>query len=171
MLAYISMLAAVGFYERLSCFLFTFGIWDIFYYIFLKILIDWPETLLDWDILFLIPVAWVAPVLAPIICSLMMIVIASLILRFKEKGKNPRFSAPEWFLVLTGSIVIFYTFIHYHAYLIFTSPVDHASIQSRISEYAPVHFQWFWFSVGFGLIIIGIYIWSKRILNEPDMNN
>ena len=50
---------------RLSRFLFCFGLWDIFYYVGLKALLGWPASLLTWDILFLIPVPWSAPLLAP----------------------------------------------------------------------------------------------------------
>lgn len=50
---------------KLSRFLFCFGLWDVFYYVGLKTLLGWPASLLTWDILFLIPVPWSAPVLAP----------------------------------------------------------------------------------------------------------
>ena len=56
--------------EVMAYFSLNFGVWDIWYYIWLKLLLDWPATILDWDILFLIPVPWVGPVLAPVIVSL-----------------------------------------------------------------------------------------------------
>jgi membrane protein implicated in regulation of membrane protease activity len=62
-----------------------FAIWDIFYYIFLWLLIGWPESFFTWDILFLLPVTWVGPVLAPVINSLTMIVLAGLILLADRK--------------------------------------------------------------------------------------
>jgi hypothetical protein len=43
--------------------------WDIFYYVFLR-LISGPKTLLDWDILFLLPLPWWGPVLAPVSMAL-----------------------------------------------------------------------------------------------------
>ena len=33
----------------------AFGVWDIFYYVFLKMMCGWPHSLFDWDILFLLP--------------------------------------------------------------------------------------------------------------------
>src|SRR5881409_1795025 len=42
----------------------AFGAWDIFYYVFLRLISGWPKTLLDWDILFLLPLPWWGPVLA-----------------------------------------------------------------------------------------------------------
>jgi hypothetical protein len=41
-------------------------LWDIFYYVGLKTLLGWPPSLFTWDVLFLIPVPWSAPVLAPV---------------------------------------------------------------------------------------------------------
>ena len=52
----------------------AFGAWDIFYYVFLRLISGWPRTLLDWDILFLLPVPWWGPVLAPVSIALVMIV-------------------------------------------------------------------------------------------------
>ncbi len=47
----------------------AFGVWDISFYVFLKLWIDWPASLFTWDLLFLLPVPWEAPVLAPVIVS------------------------------------------------------------------------------------------------------
>lgn len=51
----ISVAALTGkrFWEKFAYFLICFGFWDIFYYIWLKVAIGWPSSLLDWDILFL----------------------------------------------------------------------------------------------------------------------
>ncbi|HNT42130.1 MAG TPA: hypothetical protein PKN78_07855, partial [Tenuifilaceae bacterium] len=61
-------------------------VWDIFYYVFLKLLIGWPTSMLTWDLLFLIPVTWTGPVVAPVAISLMMITLALVIL--KSAGKT-----------------------------------------------------------------------------------
>lgn len=73
------MLVSVAFFfgknmrERVAGFLIAFGIWDIFYYLFLYLWLRWPENLLTWDILFLIPWPWVSPVIVPVCISLGMI--------------------------------------------------------------------------------------------------
>jgi hypothetical protein len=41
------------FSEGFAWFLYSFAIWDLFYYVFLKLLIGWPESLLTFDILFI----------------------------------------------------------------------------------------------------------------------
>ncbi|MGA2093686.1 MAG: hypothetical protein ABSH16_09805 [Sedimentisphaerales bacterium] len=66
--------------QRLAYFLIIFAVWDIFYYVWLKVLLGWPGSIMDWDVLFLIPFPWAGPVLAPVLVSLMMLVLATLIL-------------------------------------------------------------------------------------------
>jgi hypothetical protein len=51
----------------------AFGVWDIFYYVFLKVLTGWPHSLMDWDILFLLPLPWWGPVIAPVSIAVLMI--------------------------------------------------------------------------------------------------
>lgn len=91
-LATIVMLFAVGMiagrdrWQRFSYFLIGFGVWDIFYYVWLKVILDWPSSLFEWDILFLIPIPWIGPVIAPVLVSLVMICGGWLILRKVERG-------------------------------------------------------------------------------------
>jgi len=56
MLLGIGMLAGKNKHERFAWFIYSFAIWDIFYYVFLYLLINWPVTLFDWDVLFLLPI-------------------------------------------------------------------------------------------------------------------
>ncbi|MEW6482311.1 MAG: hypothetical protein AB1397_04850 [bacterium] len=67
--------------ERIAYFLWVFGVWDIFYYIFLYIWLKWPKSLLELDILFLIPCPWVAPVILPIGCSFLFLWTSLLLLK------------------------------------------------------------------------------------------
>ncbi len=66
--------------EKLAFFLWVFAIWDIFYYIWLKVLIGWPPSLATIDCLFLIPGSWFAPVFVPLLTSLVMMSIAIFLL-------------------------------------------------------------------------------------------
>ncbi|MCB4792207.1 MAG: hypothetical protein LHV68_10000 [Elusimicrobia bacterium] len=67
--------------EKLAFFLLPFGVWDIFYYIFLKLLIGWPPFLFTLDVLFLIPVPWIAPVWMPVLASVLFILTALVLLK------------------------------------------------------------------------------------------
>jgi hypothetical protein len=81
MLVVIAYLAGATWPERGIFFLWTFAFWDLFYYLSLYILIKWPPSLKTIDVLFLIPVPWIAPVWFPIgVSSLTIISIAILYL-------------------------------------------------------------------------------------------
>jgi hypothetical protein len=81
--------------ERIAYFLIIFAIWDIFYYVWLKVLLDWPASLMDWDILFLIPVAWASPVLYPVLVSLAMFAFAAALLYRGAHGRPLRVGYTE----------------------------------------------------------------------------
>jgi len=96
--------------RRIAYFLFAFSIWDIFYYVWLRILIGWPETLFTNDVLFLIPRPWLAPVLVPIVISISLIVISLILLSSKKEINLPKELLTMWrywvyFLVAVWVIV------------------------------------------------------------------
>jgi hypothetical protein len=92
-------------------FLIAFGVWDIFYYVWLKVVLNWPETLLDWDILFLIPLPWIGPVIAPVVISILMLVAGFWIVRQTEKGEKVGVPATAWALLGAGTLLILYSFM------------------------------------------------------------
>ena len=79
MLVVIAFLTGSTWIEKGVFFLWTFAFWDLFYYLSLYILIKWPPTMRTIDVLFLIPVPWIAPVWFPIgVSSLTILAIAAL---------------------------------------------------------------------------------------------
>src|SRR5437868_7292934 len=109
--ATILMLAAIGlavartFHQWAAAFLIAFGVWDISFYAFLKILIGWPASWYTWDLLLLIPVPWVSPVIAPMIVALSMIVCGLLALR------HPIHIRPlQWFAIVAGGVIVVIAF-------------------------------------------------------------
>lgn len=66
----LAQLAAKNLRQKISFFFLAFAVWDLFYYLFLKLTINWPKTLFDLDVYFLLPVPWVGPVVLPIVFSL-----------------------------------------------------------------------------------------------------
>ena len=62
--------------EKVCVFLLAFGVWDIFYYVGLKVLLNWPPSLTTIDVLFLIPKPWFAPVWLPLAISTGMVAAA-----------------------------------------------------------------------------------------------
>jgi hypothetical protein len=96
--------------ERIAYFLIIFAIWDIFYYVWLRVLLDWPATLMDWDILFLIPMAWAAPVLYPVLISLAMFAFAVAILYRCAHGRPLAVTYIDWLGWSASLLVIVVSF-------------------------------------------------------------
>ena len=119
-----SCLFGKDFRTRLAYFLTIFAVWDIFYYIWLKVLLGWPSSIMEWDILFLIPVTWAGPVLAPVIISLTMLTGAMLILRRESCGQPLRISRVATY----GFILVSLLFVGHFCYAgMHVSQIDYKS--------------------------------------------
>jgi hypothetical protein len=79
MLFTVGMLAGRSRRTRFGYMALAFGVWDISYYAFLRVICDWPKSVFDWDVLFLLPLPWWGPVLAPVCIALLMIVWGTLV--------------------------------------------------------------------------------------------
>jgi len=111
MLISVSAFIAKTFWEKFAYFLILFGLWDIFYYIWLKIAIGWPLSLLDWDILYLIPLPWISPVIAPVTIAIMMIFAGIFIIFLFKRGHDFRPSLLAWVMTIIGTLIILYSFM------------------------------------------------------------
>lgn len=56
--------------------LWIFGVWDLGYYAFLLLLTGYPSSLLDLDLVFLVPIVWVFPVWVAVLVSTVAILVA-----------------------------------------------------------------------------------------------
>jgi hypothetical protein len=156
--------------EKFGNFVYSFAIWDIFYYVFLKLLLQWPDSLLSWDLLFLIPVPWVGPVLCPVINSISMIMLALVIAYFTDINKQARLNMKEWSLLIAGSVIVIISYtLDYSSYILskFTvsellDELNRDVILSYASEYIPKHFDWWIYIVGELLILTGIGLFAAR---------
>jgi hypothetical protein len=157
--------------QRLAFFIYCFAIWDIFYYVFLKMLMDWPASFMEWDILFLIPVPWVSPVIAPCMVSLTMILLALAIVFFQERGINTQFNWKDWAGFILGSLTIIASFVwDYFLYVgkvnakstCWTLSSDNSLFQD-IAAYVPTEFNWSLFLLGEAVLLVGIVLYIKRI--------
>ena len=111
MLFIVGVLAGKTWRARLGYSAIAFGVWDIFYYVFLKAMCDWPHSLLDWDVLFLLPLPWWGPVLAPMLIALLMIIWGTLASRC-DRGQAPRrLNLGVWALNVLGMALALYVFM------------------------------------------------------------
>jgi hypothetical protein len=110
MLAAVALAVARNAGQWAAAMAIAFGIWDIMFYAFLNVLLDWPASLLTWDILFLIPVPWAGPVLAPALVSAAMIAAGVWHLRSDARGESIRIRTPHWGGIIAGALVIILSF-------------------------------------------------------------
>jgi hypothetical protein len=110
MLAAVALAVARTTGDWAAAFVITFGTWDITFYVFLKVLLGWPTSVFTWDILFLLPVPWVGPVLAPVLVSAVMIAAGVWHLRAQAQGQPIRIGRAQWSGVMAGAAIIVYSF-------------------------------------------------------------
>jgi hypothetical protein len=111
MLLMVGILAGRSWRSRLGYAAIAFGVWDIFYYVFLKVMCDWPHSLFDWDILFLLPLPWWGPVLAPVSIAALMILWGTLVSNWPIERARDTSEWKAWALNLLGVGLALYMFM------------------------------------------------------------
>ena len=150
MLVAVAALAGRGRWERFLVFALCFGIWDIFYYAWLRVLIGWPASLLTWDVLFLIPVPWVAPVLAPVLVSAGLVGGSLWLLARGAAASGAPAGLPRvaWLLAGAGAALILLSFT-----------ID---ARAALIGGAPPPFRWWLFGIGLALGAVAPGVGTKR---------
>ncbi len=175
MLLSVGIIAGKNFTQRFSWFIYSFAIWDIIYYVFLYAILGWPESLLTWDILFLIPITWTGPVIAPILLSLLMILLALIIYHFNQKAnKKVIITKQVWTLLISGSLIVFISFIWDYCKFLFKyisiEEIKGKQFSDKLFDmsvqYIPESFNWIFFIVGTSIIIFGILSFYKKLSKQ-----
>jgi len=149
MLWFLSSLAVRDKKEWIAMFLFNFAVWDIFYYVWLKVLLNWPAGWLDWDILFLIPAPWIAPWLAPALISLGMIIGSVMVWYKPEWFSKWIFTWREWMLEFLAIGLFLWSFFDETAQV--------------ISGGVPASYPWLLFIMGYAAGVIPLI---RRIVRK-----
>ena len=178
-IATLVMLVAMGFLagknarQRFAWFLYSFAVWDLFYYVFLKLILGWPSSWLTWDILFLVPIVWTGPVLAPVLVSLSMIILAVFILYADQHQESWKMTKPVLFLIIFGSVLIFLSFIwdfssFLHRQYSFSVLLNIKNASSALKVYIPGSYNWFLLLAGEAAIFSGIIkmFYKKRRISK-----
>lgn len=155
MLATVGWLAGRNFRARFGYFLIAFGVWDIFYYVFLKPLTGWPRTLVDWDVLFLIPLPWWGPVIAPACIALLMVVYGTMLSQFEPEPPLPGSVWKVWLPAGFGIALALYVFM---ADAIGVAGQGKQVLQNML----PARFNWPLFLVALGLMTAPILAASRQ---------
>jgi hypothetical protein len=175
MLVCAGILAGKNTSERFGFFVFSFAVWDIFYYVFLKLILGWPESLSTWDILFLIPIPWVGPVIAPCLVSLTMMLLTLVILVHSDRGYQTKLHLTEWLLLCCGSLLLIYSFCSDYLHFILQSKRQPWSVGSQNSlfsdmkNYIPVSYNWQMFGVGEVMVLLAILVYVMRLRRKEQI--
>ena len=138
---------------RLGFALFAFGLWDILYYAWLRVLIGWPATLLDQDILFLIPLPWWGPVLSPVLIAVLAAAGGALAVVLDDRGRALRPGPAGWCALGAGIAAALYAFM---ADALRALPAD----PETLSRMRPTAFNWPVYSAG--LLAMAFALWTSR---------
>jgi hypothetical protein len=167
MLLGIGILAGKTTLQRFAYFIFAFAIWDIFYYVFLWVLLGWPQSLFTWDVLFFIPTTWVGPVIAPLINCVVMILLALAIIFGRDAPWPVRTKWMVWSLLIAGSVVLIIAYTLEYSQFILQRFSWHDLLINGISKemlisgtsYIPQIFPWWIFGIG-----VAMHLWAVGIV-------
>ena len=161
MLLTVGILAGKTWRARWGYVAVAFGVWDIFYYVFLKVMCGWPHSLLDWDILFLIPLPWWGPVLAPMLIATLMILWGSLTSHFERNPAPIMSNGRVWILCFLGATL---------ALCVFMTDTLRVATQgvAVVREVLPSSFNWPLFLIALCLMAVPVAseLWSLRTRGE-----
>ncbi|MDA8410102.1 MAG: hypothetical protein M0001_06885 [Treponema sp.] len=149
MLLTVGLLSGRDFRGRLGYFLFAFGVWDIFYYVWLRLLIGWPTSPLDVDLLFLLPLPWWGPVLAPCLIAGLMSLVGLGLVAPGGHGAEAKAGAIPWAALALGALAMLGAFMQ-DALLALLSMGGPRGVAR------PGPFDWPLFLAGFSLAIAGL---------------
>ncbi len=154
MLFTVGWLAGRDWRARLAYSLIAFGVWDIFYYVFLAIIVGWPKSLLDWDVLFLIPLPWWGPVVAPALIALLMIIGGTMVTQF------PGPLWPRKKALWIGTVGIVVALVVFMETAIRALPAGEEALRHTL----PTRFNWPGFAIGCALMSVVIWdlLWQKK---------
>ena len=144
MLLGVAMLASADRWDGILVFCVGFGVWDIAYYIWLWVFLRWPPSLLTWDVLFLLPVPWIGPVVAPVIVSVVLVGGALLLLRKRARGEPIGFPLSLRMLALAGGVLVLGSFM--------------LDFQVVLRQMEPPPFRWGLFGTGVALAVAALVL-------------
>lgn len=159
MLLAVGWLAGRSWRSRLGYVTVAFGVWDILYYVFLKEMCGWPHSLLDWDVLFLLPLPWWGPVLAPVSIAILMIVWGTMASQSRHQALDCRKAWRAWMLNSIGVSLALYLF------MADTLRVAHQGVEA-IRTVLPVHFDWPLFCLALGLMAAPVIRLGNQICSR-----
>jgi hypothetical protein len=126
--------------ERFGHFALAFAVWDVLYYLFLRLTTGWPRSLGEWDVLFLIPAPWYGPVVTPVLVSLLLAAAGLGIVAGERAGRRLAPRALDLALAGSGTAAVLAAFLW------------NASVTTAF----PASFPWWLFAAGWVAAAAGL---------------
>ena len=165
--ATMSMLFAAGWLagstrpRRFGYFLVAFGVWDILYYAFLAVMGPWPRTVWDWDVLFLIPLPWWGPLLAPCLVAALMVLLGTLLTQGHPAEAQRWPGRWSWATCLSGAALALLVFMADALGLALSGRATGAALSASL----PTTFHWPPFLLALLLMaapVLELLAWTRR---------
>lgn len=164
MLLSVGWLAGRNWRTRFSYLLIAWGVWDIAYYVFLAVMGPWPRSLLDWDVLFLLPLPWWGPVLAPTAIAFLMIIGGSLV----TQSDRPDFSVwpGRWSVTVNIAGILL-------ALIVFMRDAIRALPQGwgAVAAVLPTSFNWIAFAAALLMMSVSVFDVALQIWRGPRLRH
>jgi len=157
MILAVALLAGRGRVLVFAGFVFVFGLWDIFYYVWLKLMIGWPQGWWEWDVLFLIPWPWLGPWMAPVLIALLFVVWGGWVICSATPIIVRRINI---LLFIAGAILVL------AAFLLPAVPLLTQGIEA-FRQLHPHNFMWWLYVPGYLLMLSGMWL-MVRHTNSSD---
>ena len=141
--------------RKFAAFVFVFGVWDLFYYVWLKVLMDWPRTWLEWDVLFLIPMIWLGPWICPALIAALFIVWGGWVLHSQDEMT---LTLRGLAIFVVGAMLGLIAFMQPAAAVMLREGSDSLA---ALSQYTPGQFWWWLFFIGLVMMAAGFWM-TKR---------
>ncbi|GIK66262.1 MAG: hypothetical protein BroJett018_40560 [Chloroflexota bacterium] len=136
--------------SRVAFAFFTFGVWDIFYYVWLWVFIGWPASPLTWDILFLVPVPWWGPVISPVLIASLMVAGGIVAIWVDDREWQIHPSKADWAMLFAGMGLALIAFMWDALGNLPLSPDEFDSIK-------PSSFPWGIYLPGLLLMVVAVW--------------
>jgi len=153
MILAVARLSAQGPVRVFAAFVYVFGLWDLFYYLWLKLQLGWPASWTEWDVLYLIPWPWFGPWLTPALIAVLFVAWGGWAL---SADRAFRFTRTALVLFLIGVGLALAAFLLPGARLL-------KGGETAFRNYQPGQFCWLLYLPGLLLMAIGLWRAGKSV--------
>jgi hypothetical protein len=153
--ALVALAVGQSYRQWAASFFLALGVWVWSYYGWLKVMVGWPHSLSDWDLIFAAPLPWVGPVGAALTVGATMVVTSGCFVWKEVAGQPLKAGRWGWLALGGGSLTLTGAFWW-----------DYRNVLA--SQY-PQPFNWILLVAGLSLVLLGMVMaWLRSTNAEPE---